>query len=83
MLCSSRILHTSDWHLGASIGPASKGKDHKLFLNWLADALVWQRVDVLLVAGDVPHQQSSRWSRCERKAGTGTSAQTPDGPWAR
>lgn len=55
---SIRILHTSDWHLGASLGPASRADDHELFLDWLADALVKHQVDVLLVAGDIFDQQA-------------------------
>ncbi len=55
-----RILHTSDWHLGASLGPASRESEHAAFLAWLAETLVSQAVDVLVVAGDVfDHAQPS------------------------
>jgi len=40
------------------LGPASRADDHELFLDWLADALVEQQVDVLLVAGDIFDQQA-------------------------
>lgn len=55
---SIRILHTSDWHLGAALGPVSRAPDHDLFLQWLGQTLIEQRVDVLLVAGDLFDQAS-------------------------
>ena len=48
-----RILHTSDWHLGASLENVSRDRDHALFLDWLAATLERERVDVLVIAGDV------------------------------
>lgn len=48
-----RVLHTSDWHLGVSTGPASRTQEQEWFLAWLLEALDEQQVDVLLVAGDV------------------------------
>jgi exonuclease SbcD len=48
-----RILHTSDWHLGLSLGALSLGPDHDLFLAWLRGALREHAVDALIVAGDV------------------------------
>ncbi|MEE9386263.1 MAG: exonuclease subunit SbcD [Nannocystaceae bacterium] len=48
-----RILHTSDWHLGLSTGPASRIDEQTWFLDWLFDTLQSREVDVLLVAGDV------------------------------
>lgn len=48
-----RILHTSDWHLGLSLGALSLGPDHDLFLHWLRGALRERAVDALIVAGDV------------------------------
>lgn len=49
----TRILHTSDWHLGVSLEAASREPDHTLFLDWLARTLAERKVDVLVVAGDV------------------------------
>jgi exonuclease SbcD len=55
-----RILHTSDWHLGAALGPVSREAEHAAFLGWLAEVLVSERVDVLVIAGDVfDHAQPS------------------------
>lgn len=48
-----RILHTSDWHLGASLEGLSREADHAAFLDWLALTLEREQVDVLVVAGDV------------------------------
>ena len=48
-----RLLHTSDWHLGQTLHNYERGYEHQRFLNWLLDTLVAERVDVLLVAGDV------------------------------
>ncbi len=48
-----RILHTSDWHLGASLEGISRDRDHALFLDWLEKAIVEHDVDVLVIAGDV------------------------------
>ena len=56
-----RILHTSDWHLGASIeGFIARDDDHRRFLDWLVSAIDDHEVDVLVVAGDVfDHGQTS------------------------
>ncbi len=48
-----RILHTSDWHLGAALEGVSRDLDHAAFLSWLGGTLEAEKVDVLVVAGDV------------------------------
>lgn len=48
-----RLLHTADWHLGATLGVVSRDAEHRLFLNRLLDVLESERVDALLIAGDV------------------------------
>lgn len=49
-----RILHTSDWHLGATLeGFHSRDEEHRRFLGWLRGTLREREVDVLVVAGDV------------------------------
>lgn len=48
-----RILHTSDWHLGRSFGPASLEADQSAFLDWLLDICAAERVDLVAVAGDI------------------------------
>ncbi len=48
-----RILHTSDWHLGRSFGPVSLHADQAGFLDWLVEVVVDERVDLVVVAGDL------------------------------
>ncbi|TNF23878.1 MAG: exonuclease subunit SbcD [Deltaproteobacteria bacterium] len=48
-----RLLHTSDWHLGATLDGVSREPDHARFLDWLLETLEHEEVDVLVVAGDV------------------------------
>jgi exonuclease SbcD len=48
-----RILHTSDWHLGRSFGPVSLHADQEAFLDWLVGTVVDERVDLVVVAGDL------------------------------
>jgi len=48
-----RLLHTSDWHLGRSLhghdlGPAQAG-----WVDYLVDVVRAERIDVVLIAGDV------------------------------
>lgn len=49
------VLHTSDWHLGASLETASREEEQRRFLDWLLGVIGERRVDLLLVAGDVFH----------------------------
>lgn len=49
----TRILHTSDWHLGASLEGVSRDEEHARFLGWLESTLEEEKIDVLIVAGDV------------------------------
>ncbi|HXH75255.1 MAG TPA: exonuclease subunit SbcD [Bacteriovoracaceae bacterium] len=57
-----KILHTSDWHLGKRLFKLDRSAEHEQFLNWLLATLIEQKVDILLIAGDVfdtptpPHQ---------------------------
>ncbi len=53
-----RILHTSDWHLGASYYGQSREKEQRAFLDWLVALIEERAVDALVVAGDVFHQAS-------------------------
>ncbi len=48
-----RILHTSDWHIGRSLGAFKRYEEHEKFLDWLSELIMEKQVDVLLVAGDV------------------------------
>lgn len=48
-----RILHTSDWHLGRSLYGRKRYEEFSSFLDWLAQTIEDEKVDALLVAGDV------------------------------
>ena len=48
-----KILHTSDWHLGRSLYGRKRYDEFSEFLDWLAQTIEDERVDTLLVAGDV------------------------------
>jgi len=47
------IIHTSDWHLGRSLYGRKRYEEFEAFLDWLADLLAQEKIDALLVAGDV------------------------------
>ena len=48
-----KILHTADWHLGHTLHGFSRDAEHQYFLDWLIEQLLEQKVDALLVAGDI------------------------------
>lgn len=48
-----RLLHTADWHLGQTFFGYDRTQEHQAFLDWLADKLRIEEIDVLIVAGDV------------------------------
>lgn len=48
-----RLLHTSDWHLGRSFGPVPLLDDQRAMGEWLVATAVDERVDLVVVAGDV------------------------------
>lgn len=48
-----RLLHTSDWHLGHTLHNIPRDFEHELFLDWLLATLDSERVDALVVAGDL------------------------------
>jgi exonuclease SbcD len=48
-----RLLHTSDWHLGRTLHRADLGGAQAAFLDSLVDVVRSERVDAVLVAGDV------------------------------
>ncbi|WP_462182470.1 exonuclease SbcCD subunit D C-terminal domain-containing protein [Pseudoalteromonas gelatinilytica] len=50
-----KVLHTSDWHLGQQFYEHSRFDEHQAFLAWLTDTLVSEKIDLLLVAGDIYH----------------------------
>lgn len=48
-----KILHTSDWHLGQNFMGKSRLEEHQAFLSWLLNVLKEQKIDLLLVSGDI------------------------------
>ena len=48
-----RFLHTSDWHLGRSLHRADLREAQAAFLDHLVETVTTERVDAVLVAGDV------------------------------
>lgn len=48
-----RILHTADWHLGARLVERDRLPEHAAFLDWLIDTLRTEKIDTLLLSGDV------------------------------
>lgn len=48
-----RILHTADWHLGKTLEGRSRLDEHVAFFEELEQIIRDEKVDVMLVAGDV------------------------------
>ncbi len=48
-----RILHTADWHLGARLVERDRLSEHAAFLDWLIETLRAEKIDALLLSGDV------------------------------
>lgn len=48
-----RIIHTSDWHLGQSFFTKNRAREHRAFLQWLVAQVEEQRIDAVIVAGDI------------------------------
>lgn len=48
-----KVLHTSDWHLGATLYGHDRSADQKHMLNQIADIVKSEMPDVVLISGDV------------------------------
>ena len=48
-----KILHTSDWHLDAKLQQNSRAEEHERFFQWLRKTISLEKVDALVVAGDI------------------------------
>lgn len=48
-----KIIHTSDWHIGRRFERESLEDDQRAFLDWLAALVAGERVDLVVVAGDI------------------------------
>ena len=47
------VLHTSDWHLGASLYGRKRYDEFDSFLNWLLQKIKETKTDLLIVSGDI------------------------------
>lgn len=48
-----KVLHTSDWHLGRMLYRQKRYEEFSLFLDWLLQTIEENRIDILLISGDV------------------------------
>ena len=48
-----RLLHTSDWHLGKRLFDKERYDVFENFLTWLLSTIRKERVDTLIVAGEI------------------------------
>jgi DNA repair protein SbcD/Mre11 len=53
-----RILHTADWHVGRTIARRSRLAEHRDVLAEIAEKAAAEKVDVVVVAGDLFDQQN-------------------------
>ncbi|MBN2651230.1 MAG: exonuclease SbcCD subunit D C-terminal domain-containing protein [Spirochaetales bacterium] len=47
------ILHTSDWHIGRLLNGKRRYQEFEGFFSWLLETLDREKIDILLVAGDI------------------------------
>lgn len=48
-----KILHTADWHLGKRLYGHDLSEDHRLLFSWLLRLVMEEKIDALLISGDV------------------------------
>ena len=48
-----RILHTSDWHIGKKLKEHERLEEFKKFFAWLEKIIVDEKIDALIVSGDI------------------------------
>ncbi|TXK71168.1 exonuclease SbcCD subunit D C-terminal domain-containing protein [Mesonia sp. HuA40] len=48
-----RILHTADWHIGKRLHKHYLYQDFDLFIGWLCDIILDEKIELVLVSGDV------------------------------
>ena len=48
-----RILHTADWHIGQRLYERPRLDEHRKFLKWLLKTIKCEKVELLLVSGDI------------------------------
>ncbi len=48
-----KILHTSDLHIGHSIGGFDRYDEFKMFFEWLLEVIKKEKIDILIISGDI------------------------------
>lgn len=48
-----KLLHTADWHLGQRLLEFDRKEEHQFVLDWFIKTIENERVDVLIIAGDI------------------------------
>jgi exonuclease SbcD len=48
-----KIVHTADWHIGKKLHKHDLSEDFDLFINWLTKFIEDEKVELLLISGDV------------------------------
>jgi DNA repair protein SbcD/Mre11 len=48
-----KLLHTSDWHLGRALYDKKRYDEFEAFLKWLSKFIADEKIELLLVAGDI------------------------------
>jgi DNA repair exonuclease SbcCD nuclease subunit len=48
-----KLLHPSDWHLGRSLFDKKRYDEFEALLEWFANFIIKENIDLLLVAGDI------------------------------
>ncbi len=48
-----KILHTSDWHIGHQVSGIDRYDEYELFFEWLRKQIEKEKIDVLLISGDI------------------------------
>lgn len=48
-----KILHTSDWHIGHRLYNKEREEEFNLFFNWLIEQINQNKIDLLLISGDI------------------------------
>jgi len=48
-----KVLHTADWHIGKVLHKYALREEFNLFLNWIYDYIEKEKIDLLLISGDI------------------------------
>jgi exonuclease SbcD len=48
-----RFLHTSDWHVGVTLGGKDRTQEHSIFLEELYNIIEEEKIEIVLISGDL------------------------------